>query len=211
MKTYEIKSKCFKHFLPLLIICAIFSLSALPSSYAAQAGSTQDIQDYSQKGFEYTIGLGDVIEVQVWKEPDLSRTPVPVRIDGRISLPLLGDVDAVGKSIGELTHTLEKKYGNVINDPAVSIMLLENKSWRYYVVGQIVHPGEFSLDYPITLLQALARSGGFLEWAKKSDIRVIRRKSGREELLMFDYEAIVRGKNLDQNILIKPGDTIVIP
>ena len=160
---------------------------------------------------EYKIGLGDIIEVQVWKEPDLSRSPVPVRIDGRISLPLLGDIAVAGKSINELAENLEKKFSSVINEPSVSIMLIESRSLRYYLVGQISQPGEFTLDHPITILQAIARGGGFLEWAKKSDILVVRRKSGKEQMLSFNYDALVKGKNLKQNILIAPGDTIIVP
>ena len=165
----------------------------------------------SPSNFDYIIGLGDILEIQVWKEPDLSRVPVPVRIDGRISLPLLGDVDAAGKSIKELTMFMEKKYSEVVTEPAVSVMLIESRSWRYYIVGEIASPGEYNLDYPLTVLQVIARSGGFREWAKKSKISIIRRESGKEVILPFDYDSLVKGQNLDQNIYITPGDTIIVP
>ena len=194
-------------YLLILISWAVIPASQLHAAQPAQMKSTVT----SPHDFDYIIGPGDILEVQVWKEPDLSRNPVPVRIDGRISLPLLGDVDAAGKTIKELTTVLGKKYGEVVTEPAVSVMLIESRSWRYYIVGQITQPGEFNLDYPITLLQAIARSGGFLEWAKKSDIKVIRRKANNEEILQFDYEALVKGTNLHQNILIAPGDTIIVP
>jgi len=160
---------------------------------------------------DYIIGVGDILEVQVWKEPDLSRKPVPVRIDGRISLPLLGDVDAAGKSIKELTIFMEKKYREMVTEPAVSVMLVESRSWRYYIVGEIAEPGEYNIDYPLTVLQVIARSGGFREWAKKSKISILRRESNKEVILPFDYESVVKGQSLDQNIYIVPGDTIIVP
>ena len=159
---------------------------------------------------DYLIGVGDVLEVQVWKEPDLSRT-VTVRLDGKISLPLAGDVQAAGKTTSELDQFLEKKISDLVTEPAVSVMLVENRSRRYYVVGQVGQPGEFPIEFPLTILQAIARSGGFQEWAKREEIRVVRRSGGKEEFLSFDYDAFVKGKNLQQNVLIAPGDTIIVP
>ncbi|MFH1215957.1 MAG: polysaccharide biosynthesis/export family protein [Pseudomonadota bacterium] len=158
----------------------------------------------------YFIGVGDVLEVQVWQEPDLSRT-VKVRLDGKISLPLTGDVQAAGKAIEELDSFLEKKIAALVTEPSVSVMLVENRSRRYYVVGQVGQPGEFPIEYPLTLLQAIARSGGFQEWAKREEIKVARRTGSKEELLRFDYDAFVKGKDLGQNIFIAPGDTIIVP
>ena len=158
----------------------------------------------------YTIGLGDSLEVHVWREPDISR-PVSVRLDGRISLPLIGDVHAEGKTLPGLTKELEKLFSKVIAEPAVSIMLLESKSRRYYTIGKIQTPGEFSLETPTTILQAIARSGGFLEWAKTDEISIIRQGSYGGEILTFDYDGVIKGKNLEQNVYIFPGDIIVIP
>ena len=159
---------------------------------------------------DYLIGVGDVLEVQVWQEPDLSRT-VTVRLDGKISLPLAGDVQAAGITTSELDQFLEKKIASLVTEPAVSVMLTENRSRRYFVVGQVGQPGEFPIEFPLTILQAIARSGGFQEWAKREEIKVVRRGDGKEELLSFDYDAFVKGKNLQQNILIMPGDTIIVP
>jgi polysaccharide export outer membrane protein len=159
---------------------------------------------------DYLIGVGDVLEVQVWQEPDLSRT-VTVRLDGKISLPLAGDVQAAGITTSELDQFLEKKFSALVAEPAVSVMLTENRSRRYFVVGQVGQPGEFPIEFPLTILQAISRSGGFQEWAKREEIKIVRRGNGKEELLNFDYEAFVKGKNLQQNILIMPGDTIIVP
>lgn len=159
---------------------------------------------------EYVIGLGDQLQIMVWKEPELTQS-LSVRIDGRISLPLVGDVQAAGKTIRDLKKILEEKYGSVIAEPAVSVMLVQSKSWRYYIIGQIKQPGEFPIDFPITVLQAIAKSGGFLEWAKKDRISIVRQEAGRETIVPFNYEALVNGQNLEQNALVKPGDTIIIP
>lgn len=159
---------------------------------------------------DYLIGVGDVLEVQIWKEPDLSRT-VTVRLDGKISLPLAGDVQAAGKTTGELDQFLEKEISDLVTEPAVSVMLVENRSRRYYIVGQVGQPGEFPIEFPLTILQAIARSGGFQEWAKREEIKVVRRTGGKEEFLSFDYDAFIKGKNLQQNVLIVPGDTVIVP
>jgi polysaccharide export outer membrane protein len=159
---------------------------------------------------EYTIGLGDALEVHIWKEPELSR-PVTVRLDGRISLPLLGDLQAAGMTIPNLTTELEKRYSKIIAEPAVTVMLQESRSRRYYVLGQVANAGEFPLDTPITVLQAIARCGGFREWAKTDNIAVIRRMDGQEKILKFNYDALVKGKDVTQNLAIAPGDTIVVP
>ncbi len=162
------------------------------------------------KGQEYIIGLGDVIEVNVWKEAELTRT-IPVRMDGRISLPLLGDVVAAGRTSTELAIHIQKRFSEYMAEPPVSVILNENHSRRYSVIGQVNKPGEYLIDFPLTVLQAIARSGGFLEWAKTSDIAIIRRESGREKRIVYDYDMVVKGKDLKQNILVAPGDVIVIP
>ena len=200
------------HFIITPLIIIILSWAMLSANQLHAGQSTQTKHDpNSGSNFDYVIGLGDILEIQVWKEPELSRSPAPVRIDGRISLPLLGDVDAAGKSIKELTQFLENKYKDVVTEPAVSVMLIQNRSWRYYVVGEIAQPGEFTLDYPLTVLQAIARSGGFSQWAKKSKITIVRNENGQEKVLSFDYDSLVRDQNLSQNIHIAPGDTIIIP
>ena len=130
---------------------------------------------------------------------------------GKISLPLAGDVQAAGITTSELDQFLEKKFSALVAEPAVSVMLTENRSRRYFVVGQVGQPGEFPIEFPLTILQAISRSGGFQEWAKREEIKIVRRGDGKEELLNFDYEAFVKGKNLQQNILIMPGDTIIVP
>ncbi len=174
------------------------------------SGPAQAAKSFLEPGETYQVGLGDIIEVQVWHEPDLSRT-MSVRLDGVISLPLVGDVLAVGKSIPDLSKLLEKKFAELVEEPTVTVILVESRSRRYYLIGQVGQPGEFSLDYPISLVQAVARAGGFSEWAKKDDVVVFRRQAGEQLMLKFDYDDFVKGHNLKQNILVEAGDTIVVP
>ena len=187
-----------------------FLCVALVVTVTFAVGTVCASQSFLEPGEAYLIGLGDVLEIQVWNEPDLSRT-LNVRLDGFISLPLAGDVAVVGKSIPELTKVLEKRYSDLIEEPTVTVILAESRSRRYYLIGQVAQPGEFPLDYPISLLQAIARGGGFSEWAKKDEVAVFRRQSGKDNMLKFNYDSFVKGKNLEQNFLIEPGDTIVVP
>jgi len=167
-------------------------------------------QGWAAGEVDYRIGIGDEVEVQVWQEPDLSRVQ-RVRLDGRISLPLVGDVMAVGKTPMELDALLEKEFARMVTEPAVSVLLVESRSRRYYVVGRVSQPGEFAMEYPLTILQAIARSGGFQEWAKQDQIRIVRQQEGQEVMLTFDYEGLVKGNLAKQNILVVPGDTIIVP
>ena len=192
-----------------VFLLAFWSFGGL--GLAGQQAGSQPQLGAAKGQAEYVIGMGDVLKIMVWKEPDLT-CELAVRSDGRISLPLVGDVQAAGQTIGGLKKTLEQRYAKLITDPAVSVMLTQSKSRRYYIIGQIKQPGEFPIDFPITVLQALAKSGGFLDWAKKDKITIVRRgEEGQESILPFDYEALVAGHNQQQNVLVQPGDTIVVP
>lgn len=189
----------------------IFSLIILSASLVfSQEKQSQDIQPAEKREKEYAIGIGDVIEVLVWKEPDLSRT-VPVRLDGRISLPLVGDVKAAGMTTSQLTKELKDKLSGIITEPTVNVLITESRSMKYFITGEINTPGEFAIEKPITVLQALARGGGFREWAKKNRILIVRRLDGEDRYLPFDYEAFLKDGTSKQNILIEPGDTIIVP
>ncbi len=169
-----------------------------------------DDRPESSVGEEYLLGIGDVILVQVWKEEELSGEQ-QIRLDGRISLPLIGDIKAVGVPPEELAAQIEKHYRRTLAEPSVTVTLKQSNQ-RYYVVGLVQQPGEFPLDSHLTVLQALARSGGFLEWAKTSDIAIIRRDvEGGEKILPFNYDRMLRRGDLSNHLLLAPGDTIVVP
>ena len=200
--------KTYKQYGHLFVV--IFALVGLVVNASAAQETSLPSASAPERQAEYVIGLGDQLQIMVWKEPELTQA-MSVRIDGRISLPLIGDVEVAGKTLRELKKILEEKYAAVISEPAVSVMLAQSKSWRYYVIGKVAKPGEFPIDFPITVLQAIAQSGGFLEWAKTEKISIVRREDGRESIISFNYEALVNGQNLQQNALVKPGDTIIIP
>ncbi len=170
--------------------------------------SSQDVINVSKN--PYKIGPSDLLDIQVWNEPDVSKQ-VRVLIDGTIVLPLVGQINAAGLTPSQLSESLKKKLSEYIAEPEVTVMVLEGKYNRYFIVGQIQNPGEYYIDYPISILQAIARAGGFQEWAKKSKIFVIRQTKSGEERIEFNYDEFVKGDKKVKNIEIVSGDTIIIP
>jgi polysaccharide export outer membrane protein len=162
---------------------------------------------------DYLIGAGDVLEILVWREPDLSRT-VTVRPDGKISLPLVDDVQAAGGTLLQLKQRLTETLSGYVEQPSVYVMLEENRSKKIYMVGKINTPGEYLLEKNMTVLQAIARAGGFAEWAEKDDIIIVRkgsRAAGKQVHIKFDYDRVVSGKDVKQNIFLNPDDVIIVP
>jgi polysaccharide biosynthesis/export protein len=158
----------------------------------------------------YVIQPNDMLEIFVWKEPELTRK-VLVRPDGRISFPLVQDLMAAGISPGELKDQIEKRLKEFLSAPNVTVIVDAIQSYRVFVVGKVQKPGMVSSEKPITVLQALALAGGFQEYAKDSDIMVIRNSA--LENLSFDvnYKDVVRGKKPEQNITLRSGDVVVVP
>lgn len=168
---------------------------------------------YSQ-GFDnmsYRIGAGDVLEIVTWREPDLSREEILVRIDGNISFPLIGDIKAEGQTATDLKTTIEKALKDYVSNPVVTVTVTEPASQRFYILGEIVNTGEYPLRKNLTVLQAFAIAGGFTEWASKDEIILMRRENGKDVTIRVDYKDIVRGENLEQNVKIKADDTIIVP
>ena len=194
-------------------LCTILSGILLFAATAVPLNAAEQNKPESNPIQQYLIGPGDILEVSVWNEPDLSKT-VTVRLDKRISLPLIGDVVVTGITLKDMSNILTHKFSKYISNPNVVVILKESKSKRYYLIGRVNQPGEFPLDFPLTVLQALARAGGFTEWAVTKDILIMRSSdwvSGKGSIQRFDYPAVIKGKNLQQNIKIMPGDTIVVP
>jgi len=161
---------------------------------------------------EYSIGIGDVIQVSVWREPDVSVESAVVRSDGRISLPLIKEIMALGLTPKELESVLARAFSRFIKEPNVTVIVREMNSRQVHLVGGVVSPGSIQLKGgPITVLQALAEAGGLTEFANKKDIYVLRREDGEDLRLPFNYKDVVKGKNPEQNIFVAPGDTIVVP
>lgn len=158
----------------------------------------------------YRIGKGDVLEIHVWKEPVLSRETF-VRMDGMISLPLLDDLQAAGRTPMEVKKDIQKRLSEFIEQPEVTVILKAATSQKFYMIGEIAKPGEYELTTDITVLQAFAMAGGFTEWADREKVIILRREGGQERRIPVNYKEIVKGKNSEQNILIQAGDTVVVP
>jgi len=158
----------------------------------------------------YRLGAEDLLEISVWREDALKRE-VLVRPDGGISYPLIGDVQAAGKSVDELRAEITKRLEKFVPDAAVSVTVLRAGSQRVYVIGKVTRSGEFLVGRNVDVLQALSMAGGLTQFADQNGIRVVRRDGDRQVVLPFEYGRIVRGEKLEQNVLLRAGDVVVVP
>jgi polysaccharide biosynthesis/export protein len=184
------------------------ALASLPALAAAQDSTQAKDPTASQAGPGYVIGPDDTLYISVWKEPDLTET-LPVRADGKISMPLLNDVQAAGLTPMQLGAALTDKLKKYVSDPRVTIVVTQMNSQRVYVTGEVLHPGAMNLTPNMTVLQALS-SAGFTQFANTKGIYVLRNERGNETKLAVNYKKLIKGEG-GQNIALKPGDTIVVP
>jgi polysaccharide export outer membrane protein len=159
---------------------------------------------------EYKIGPQDVVRIDVWKEPEISRT-IPVRPDGKISLPLLSDIQASGLTAMELAVAIREGLSKYLTSPQVTVTVTETNSRRVYVTGEVNRVGSLALLPNMTLLQALTAAGGFTQFAKLKGIYVLRNENGKQVKYPFDYKQVIKGNHPEQNIPLLPGDVIVVP
>jgi polysaccharide biosynthesis/export protein len=169
---------------------------------AAQAPETSSESDY-------VIGADDTLRISVWKEPDLSET-LPVRPDGKISMPLLNDIPAAGLTPVQLKDSITEKLKKFIADPRVTVVVTAMNSRRIFVSGEVVHSGPMVLLPHMTMLQALSQAG-FTQFANVKAIYLLRTENGKQEKLPFNYKEVIKGNHPEQNIVLKPGDTVVVP
>jgi polysaccharide export outer membrane protein len=159
----------------------------------------------------YVIGDDDLLEINVWKETDLCKT-IPVRSDGKISLPLVGEVQAAGRTPVQLEEEITSRLRNFITEPAVTVMVQKINSLKFNVMGEVSKPGSFTLTTNMTVVDAIATAGGFKDFAKKKSIYILHTNpNGTEARLSFNYNDFVKGKNPKGNIRLQPGDTVVVP
>ena len=159
----------------------------------------------------FVIGNDDVLAINVWKEPDVSRS-IPVRPDGKISLPLAGEIQAAGLTPLRLEREIASKLQNYISEPEVTVMVQQINSEKFNILGQVARPGSYPLTNSATVLDAIAVAGGFRDFAKRKAIFVLRQNpSGGESRIPFNYKDVINGKNPGQNIKLEPRDTIVVP
>jgi polysaccharide export outer membrane protein len=184
---------------------------SLPAQDAAKADSkATQAQTAATTDASYKIGPQDVLRIDVWKEPEISRS-VPVRPDGKVSLPLLNDVQAAGLTAMELANVITEGLKKFMNSPQVTVGVSEINSRRVYVTGEVARPGAFPLLPNMTVLQALTSSGGFTQFARIKNIYVLRTEGGKQVKHTFNYKDVVSGKRPEDNIVLQPGDTIVVP
>jgi polysaccharide export outer membrane protein len=159
----------------------------------------------------YIIGPADVLAINVWKESEISRS-IPVRSDGRISLPLIGEVQAGGRTPRQLQEEIAKKLQSFISEPDVTVIVQESRSQKFNVLGQVAKPGSFLLTDTTTVLDAIAMAGGFKDFAKQKQIYILRQNAdGTQVRLPFNYRNVVKGKDLEENVKLQPRDTVVVP
>ena len=183
----------------------VFSGGVSAQDKAAQTWSAKS------QAAEYRIGAGEILEISTWKEVDLSRKDVLVRVDGKLSFPLLGDIPAAGMTPVELTETIQKGLKNYVSNPVVTVTVLNPSSQRIYILGEVLKTGEYPLIKSLTVLQAFALAGGFTQWASKDEIILLRGEAGKEKIYKINYKDIVKGKGSENNLMLQANDTIVVP
>lgn len=159
---------------------------------------------------QYVIGAEDVLSIHVWKEDAFTRT-IPVRMDGKISLPLVQEIKAAGLTPLQLKEVLTRRLKEFIENPVVSVTVTEANSYKVYVSGQVKTPGVYRLRSETSMAQIIPMAGGFTDWANQKKILIIRNENGREKRMTVNYKKIMRGSDPDSNVILKTGDTIIVP
>ncbi|MGD0987971.1 MAG: polysaccharide biosynthesis/export family protein [Candidatus Sulfotelmatobacter sp.] len=189
-----------------LVLCASgFAAAQSPAPAPADSNSASKPHDDS-----FVIGNDDVLAINVWKEPDISRS-IPVRSDGKISLPLVGEVQAAGMTPAKLEKEIAVRLKNYISEPEVTVMVQQVNSQKFNILGQVVKPGSYMIANSTTVLDAIALAGGFRDFAKKKSIYVLRQGPTGESRIPFNYKDVSQGRNMAQNVKLEPGDTIIVP
>jgi polysaccharide biosynthesis/export protein len=185
-----------------IAVCLSVALSAVAAEPAADAGEAPP---------GYRIAAEDVLDISVWREPDLSRRVI-VRPDGGFSFPLVGNIQAAGLTPAELEADLRARLGTFVPDVEVTVSVQELRGMRVYVTGQVRNPGQYQVGRYVDVLQAVTLAGGFTPFADRRNVRIIRRdEDGREQVFKFNYRDVARGRNLEQNIQLHTDDVVLVP
>lgn len=213
--TLRIDGRILAGFLAIVLSGSLLA-QAVPAANTNAGGASGSGDTQSATGgphnSTYVIGDDDILEINVWKEKDLSFPAMPVRSDGKISMPLIGELQASGQTPLQLETEITSKLKGYITEPLVTVIVQKINSKKYNIMGQITRPGSYPLDTAGTVMDAIAAAGGFRDFAKKKDVYVLRGNSdGTQERLKFNYDAFIKGKSSQQNIRLQPGDTVVVP
>jgi polysaccharide export outer membrane protein len=184
------------------VIILLFSIGSIAWSGENVTGT--------QKNEPYIIGQGDILWISIWKNPDLTKEVI-VLPDGTITFPLIGELKADGKTVLELKTSMEDKLKKFISNPVLTIMVQDPGSMFFYVVGKVNQPGKFVLKDNVSILQSLAMSGGPNPFADSDDIKVLRKEGDKTLIFNFNYNKVIKGKYLEQDIMLKRGDIVVVP
>ena len=190
------------------IFCLLISVILFNGAYSF-AETQPGVQSNSSVS-TYLIGPGDLLNIYVWREAELTQD-VTVMPDGSITFPLIGEIKAQGQTVADLKRAITEKLKNYVSAPEVTVIIRESRSRRVYTIGKLNQPGPYPLAPDMTVLQALSTAGGFTEWAETKYIMIVRRTGGNDVMYRFNYDEFISGKNLSQNILLEPNDTIVVP
>lgn len=188
-------------------VAIVFSVMLMA---AGQVLAQEDTAAAGIPGGDYGINPGDVLEVSVWKEEDLQRQVI-VRPDGHFSFPLAGDIGAEGMTVRQVEQEITTRLSRFIPDPVVNVAVLEARGSKVYVIGQVNRPGEFPVNRYVDVVQALAMAGGTTPFAQLNDIKILRREGGTQQAIPFSYGDVAAGRRLQQNIVLEPGDTVLVP
>jgi polysaccharide export outer membrane protein len=192
----------------LLAVAFMFFAGAFTTAQQAPANTPSS---YQVNPAEYVIGADDVLAINVWKETEISRT-VQVRPDGKISLPLAGEIQAAGLQPLQLQQQIADKLKSFISDPEVTVIVQEVRSKKFNVIGEVQRPGTYALSNSSTVLDAIALAGGFKDFAKQTKIYVLRvQPNGSRTRIPFNYKKVVKGRHMEENVPLQSGDTIVVP
>jgi len=199
--------------LAIFIFCSVISMTIGVGHLLAAEKKSKAQQTWSAKASsqDYEIGAGDILEITTWKEPDFTREEILVRLDGKITFPLLNDVQAAGLATLDLKRVIESGLKDYVSNPVVTVNVRQPLSKRFYVLGEVRRTGEYPLVKHLTVLQAFALAGGFTEWASKKEIILLRQENGKEKIYRINYKEITKGEDLSQNIKLKTDDTIIVP
>jgi polysaccharide export outer membrane protein len=184
-----------KALVSITFLCLILTISSM-AAFAAEK--------------PYHIGPGDVLEISVWKDPELNKQLV-VPPDGNISFPLIGSINVTHLAVPDLKKAVAQKLSEFIPDATVTVMLIEINNLKAYVIGKVNNPGEFPIDMETNVMQILSKAGGLNPFASRGSIKILRQESNKIIKIPFDYGQVEKGKNLEQNIILRTGDVIVVP
>ncbi len=198
-----------------VVICLVgfqaFGLTLVDVSRAqSSAGEDEILSTFSPNESSYQIGPEDILQISVWKDEILSREVI-VRPDGYITFPLIGEVSAEGRSVGSLAKEMDKRLTKFVSDPRITIGVSQVNSFKIFVIGKVNKPGGFQIGQYTDVMQALSLAGGMTPFAREGSVKILRRNKERQVTFPFDYSDVLKGENLEQNIVLQRGDIVMVP